>query len=205
MLAVTNSRSSSVAIYNQTALFEKNTRSQQDQCWETYVGQVLTHCICVDAIDMNKNLKYLLVSCRHKVCPFEISVYSIYKFPWCILCAVSSGDVETVHHWHDLHRGEHPAHWLHPRSSGSLLEWLLLLGFREQVCKLVCKLLHWNSLANKLCTSMRTNWQIHILRQHETANEKSSTLSMLPITILHYIMFYCKFLVFVSNPQSHSW
>lgn len=25
---------------NQTGLFEKNTRSQQDQCWETYVGQV---------------------------------------------------------------------------------------------------------------------------------------------------------------------
>lgn len=25
---------------NATGLFEKNTRSQQDQCWETYVGQV---------------------------------------------------------------------------------------------------------------------------------------------------------------------
>lgn len=34
-------RSSSGTISNQTALFEKNTRSQQDQCWETYVGQVL--------------------------------------------------------------------------------------------------------------------------------------------------------------------
>lgn len=31
---------SSGAFYNQTSLFEKNTRSQQDQCWETYVGQV---------------------------------------------------------------------------------------------------------------------------------------------------------------------
>lgn len=25
---------------NATGLFEKTTRSQQDQCWETYVGQV---------------------------------------------------------------------------------------------------------------------------------------------------------------------
>uniref|UniRef100_H3CMK3 Transmembrane channel-like protein n=1 Tax=Tetraodon nigroviridis TaxID=99883 RepID=H3CMK3_TETNG len=32
-----NSRGSSS---NQSALFEKNTLSQQDQCWETYVGQV---------------------------------------------------------------------------------------------------------------------------------------------------------------------
>lgn len=43
LLDVTNnSRSSS----NQTALFEKNTRSQQDQCWETYVGQVLPSICC---------------------------------------------------------------------------------------------------------------------------------------------------------------
>lgn len=28
---------------NQSSLFEKNTLSQQDQCWETYVGQVVTH------------------------------------------------------------------------------------------------------------------------------------------------------------------
>lgn len=34
-----NSRGSSS---NQSALFEKNTLSQQDQCWETYVGQVVT-------------------------------------------------------------------------------------------------------------------------------------------------------------------
>lgn len=41
VLDVTNSsRSSSGTVTNQTALFEKNTRSQQDQCWETYVGQV---------------------------------------------------------------------------------------------------------------------------------------------------------------------
>lgn len=31
---------------NQTALFEKNTLSQQDQCWETYVGQVVTQRAC---------------------------------------------------------------------------------------------------------------------------------------------------------------
>lgn len=31
---------------NQTALFEKNTLSQQDQCWETYVGQVVTQHAC---------------------------------------------------------------------------------------------------------------------------------------------------------------
>ncbi|KAG7220820.1 hypothetical protein INR49_017787, partial [Caranx melampygus] len=38
VLEVTNSssRSSSGTVSNQTALFEKNTRSQQDQCWETY-------------------------------------------------------------------------------------------------------------------------------------------------------------------------
>ncbi len=43
VLYVTNSgRSSSGTVSNQTVLFEKNTRSQQDQCWETYVGQVLS-------------------------------------------------------------------------------------------------------------------------------------------------------------------
>lgn len=43
VLDITNSsRSSSMYVSNQTALFEKNTRSQQDQCWETYVGQVLS-------------------------------------------------------------------------------------------------------------------------------------------------------------------
>lgn len=41
VLDVRNSSvSSSGSIFNQTALFEKNTRSQQDPCWETYVGQV---------------------------------------------------------------------------------------------------------------------------------------------------------------------
>lgn len=39
-------RSGSGTISNQTALFEKNTRSQQDQCWETYVGQVLSSDCC---------------------------------------------------------------------------------------------------------------------------------------------------------------
>ncbi|KAF3833359.1 hypothetical protein F7725_027024 [Dissostichus mawsoni] len=35
------STSGSGVISNQTSLFEKNFRSQQDPCWETYVGQVL--------------------------------------------------------------------------------------------------------------------------------------------------------------------
>lgn len=43
VLEVTNSsRRSSGSSSNHTALFEKNTRSQQDQCWETYVGQVFS-------------------------------------------------------------------------------------------------------------------------------------------------------------------
>lgn len=37
VLGVTNG---SRSISNQTGLFEKNSRSQQEQCWETYVGQV---------------------------------------------------------------------------------------------------------------------------------------------------------------------
>lgn len=53
---------------------------------------------------------------------------------------VSPGDAEAVHHRHDLHSGQHPAHWLHQRTGGSLPEWLLLLGFREQVCKLSTRL-----------------------------------------------------------------
>lgn len=52
------------------------------------------------------------------------------------VCGVSPGDAEAVHHRHDLHSGQHPAHWLHQRFGGSLPEWLLLLGSREQVCKL---------------------------------------------------------------------
>ncbi|XP_030581049.1 transmembrane channel-like protein 3 [Archocentrus centrarchus] len=50
MLAVTNSRISSGTIYNQTVLFEKNTRSQQDQCWETYVGQEMLKLSIIDMI-----------------------------------------------------------------------------------------------------------------------------------------------------------
>lgn len=46
VLDVTNSGRSSAGTSNQTALFEKNTRSQQDQCWETYVGQVLSSLYC---------------------------------------------------------------------------------------------------------------------------------------------------------------
>ncbi|XP_030620945.1 transmembrane channel-like protein 3 [Chanos chanos] len=35
---------------NQTALFEYNTRSQQDQCWETYVGQEMLKLSIIDMI-----------------------------------------------------------------------------------------------------------------------------------------------------------
>ncbi|XP_037312443.2 transmembrane channel-like protein 3 [Pungitius pungitius] len=42
--------SSSGTISNQTALFEKNTRSQQDQCWETYVGQEMLKLSIIDMI-----------------------------------------------------------------------------------------------------------------------------------------------------------
>uniref|UniRef100_A0A671TU93 Transmembrane channel-like protein n=1 Tax=Sparus aurata TaxID=8175 RepID=A0A671TU93_SPAAU len=44
------SRSGSGTISNQTALFEKNTRSQQDQCWETYVGQEMLKLSIIDMI-----------------------------------------------------------------------------------------------------------------------------------------------------------
>uniref|UniRef100_A0A8C4GFW3 Transmembrane channel-like protein n=1 Tax=Dicentrarchus labrax TaxID=13489 RepID=A0A8C4GFW3_DICLA len=37
-------------ISNQTALFEKNTRSQQEQCWETYVGQEMLKLSIIDMI-----------------------------------------------------------------------------------------------------------------------------------------------------------
>ncbi|GLD55627.1 transmembrane channel-like protein 3 [Lates japonicus] len=56
VLEVTNSssssssRSSSATVSNQTALFEKNTRSQQDQCWETYVGQEMLKLSIIDMI-----------------------------------------------------------------------------------------------------------------------------------------------------------
>ncbi|XP_031732846.1 transmembrane channel-like protein 3 isoform X1 [Anarrhichthys ocellatus] len=44
------STSSSGTIFNQTALFEKNTRSQQEQCWETYVGQEMLKLSIIDMI-----------------------------------------------------------------------------------------------------------------------------------------------------------
>uniref|UniRef100_A0A672GRX0 Transmembrane channel-like protein n=1 Tax=Salarias fasciatus TaxID=181472 RepID=A0A672GRX0_SALFA len=44
------SRSSSGLVSNQTGLFEKNTRSQQDQCWETYVGQEMLKLSIIDMI-----------------------------------------------------------------------------------------------------------------------------------------------------------
>ncbi|XP_028999427.1 transmembrane channel-like protein 3 [Betta splendens] len=36
--------------FNQTSLFEKTTRSQQDQCWETYVGQEMLKLSIIDMI-----------------------------------------------------------------------------------------------------------------------------------------------------------
>ncbi|TKS70341.1 Transmembrane channel-like protein 3 [Collichthys lucidus] len=50
VLDVTNSGRSSAGTSNQTALFEKNTRSQQDQCWETYVGQEMLKLSIIDMI-----------------------------------------------------------------------------------------------------------------------------------------------------------
>ncbi|KAF7650866.1 hypothetical protein LDENG_00119510 [Lucifuga dentata] len=51
MLDFTNSsRSSTATVSNQTALFEKNIRSQQDQCWETYVGQEMLKLSIIDMI-----------------------------------------------------------------------------------------------------------------------------------------------------------
>ncbi|KAM6943651.1 LOW QUALITY PROTEIN: transmembrane channel-like protein 3 [Xenentodon cancila] len=49
MVSFTSWRSSRT-FYNQTALFEKNTRSQQDQCWETYVGQEMLKLSIIDMI-----------------------------------------------------------------------------------------------------------------------------------------------------------
>ncbi|KAM3624949.1 uncharacterized protein V6R79_004157 [Siganus canaliculatus] len=43
-------RSSTGSSLNQTALFEKNTRSPQDQCWETYVGQEMLKLSIIDMI-----------------------------------------------------------------------------------------------------------------------------------------------------------
>nr|XP_054594647.1 transmembrane channel-like protein 3 [Nothobranchius furzeri]XP_054594648.1 transmembrane channel-like protein 3 [Nothobranchius furzeri] len=45
-----NNRGHSGSIYNQTAPFEKNARSQQDQCWETYVGQEMLKLSIIDMI-----------------------------------------------------------------------------------------------------------------------------------------------------------
>ncbi|XP_069381997.1 transmembrane channel-like protein 3 isoform X2 [Paralichthys olivaceus] len=51
VLEVTNiSRSISGTVPNQTALFERNTRSQQEQCWETYVGQEMLKLSIIDMI-----------------------------------------------------------------------------------------------------------------------------------------------------------
>ncbi|XP_077418924.1 transmembrane channel-like protein 3 isoform X2 [Vanacampus margaritifer] len=51
MLDVTNrSRGSSETFSNQTAHVEKNTRSQQDPCWETYVGQEMLKLSIIDMI-----------------------------------------------------------------------------------------------------------------------------------------------------------
>lgn len=89
MLGVSNSsRSVLGTVRNQTALFEKNTRTQQDQCWETYVGQVLTLLIVGDTL-MNTVLHVSDASCTLAVFP---------------------GDAEAVHHRHDLHSGQHPPH-----------------------------------------------------------------------------------------------
>ncbi|KAM8894737.1 transmembrane channel-like protein 3 isoform 2-T2 [Spinachia spinachia] len=49
LLRITSPSSSGI-ISNQTAVFEKNTRSQQDQCWETYVGQEMLKLSIIDMI-----------------------------------------------------------------------------------------------------------------------------------------------------------
>ncbi|XP_054626920.1 transmembrane channel-like protein 3 [Dunckerocampus dactyliophorus] len=51
MLDVTNSSRTGTATFsNQTVQFGKNTRSQQDQCWETYVGQEMLKLSIIDMI-----------------------------------------------------------------------------------------------------------------------------------------------------------
>ncbi|TNN75623.1 Transmembrane channel-like protein 3 [Liparis tanakae] len=51
MLNVRNTSTSSPGAFsNQTSLFEKNTRSQQDPCWETYVGQEMLKLSIIDMI-----------------------------------------------------------------------------------------------------------------------------------------------------------
>ncbi|XP_051919816.1 transmembrane channel-like protein 3 isoform X1 [Hippocampus zosterae] len=49
-LDVTRSGGSSDTFSNQTAQFDKNTRSPQDQCWETYVGQEMLKLSIIDMI-----------------------------------------------------------------------------------------------------------------------------------------------------------
>ncbi|XP_061885975.1 transmembrane channel-like protein 3 isoform X1 [Entelurus aequoreus] len=51
LLNVTNnSKNGSVTLSNQTTQFGKNARSQQDQCWETYVGQEMLKLSIIDMI-----------------------------------------------------------------------------------------------------------------------------------------------------------
>uniref|UniRef100_A0A8C2WE00 Transmembrane channel-like protein n=1 Tax=Cyclopterus lumpus TaxID=8103 RepID=A0A8C2WE00_CYCLU len=51
LLNVRNTSTSSPGSFsNQTSLFEKNTRSQQDPCWETYVGQEMLKLSIIDMI-----------------------------------------------------------------------------------------------------------------------------------------------------------
>ncbi|XP_023188646.1 transmembrane channel-like protein 3 isoform X6 [Xiphophorus maculatus] len=45
-----HNRSSLITASNQTIPFEKNARSQQDQCWETYVGQEMLKLSIIDMI-----------------------------------------------------------------------------------------------------------------------------------------------------------
>ncbi|KPP78372.1 transmembrane channel-like protein 3-like, partial [Scleropages formosus] len=49
-LEVNRTTSMTSAVINQTALYEYNMRSQQDQCWETYVGQEMLKLSIIDMI-----------------------------------------------------------------------------------------------------------------------------------------------------------
>lgn len=61
LLDVTNrSRGSSETFSNQTAQFDKNTRSPQDQCWETYVGQVTFLTLFVTVITVSDKSIYVI-------------------------------------------------------------------------------------------------------------------------------------------------
>ncbi|KAM6981428.1 transmembrane channel-like protein 3 [Aplochiton taeniatus] len=52
MVLDVNNRTRSIAptVYNRTGSYEKNARSQQDQCWETYVGQEMLKLSIIDMI-----------------------------------------------------------------------------------------------------------------------------------------------------------